>query len=826
MRALGSQLCRSGRKWLLLVLGMALIAGNAPAADAAAADSAPAAVSGTDAGLEEVIVSAEKRESTVQKTAISMTAVSGDQLAEQGNKTVEDLIGNVPGVAIRTAGPGQTEYEMRGLGSSGGSTATVGFYLDETPLSASAVSLNGRTVIDPDLFDLNRAEVLRGPQGTLYGAGSMGGTIKLVTNPPKLGTFEGAVSADASRTTGGGTNGGGNLMLNFPIGERAALRVVGTAKYISGWIDRKVVPDFPFPTNFGPCGPFYFCDRGDVADATVSKNIKGSNQERFASARATLLLKPVDELSITGTLMYQRIDTDGYNNYQAPPGNQAIYQPYDIQEPYYDSFKLASLKVSYDMPFAQLTSATSYWKRDVIQTTDSTEAIQNIFNLTTFIPNLYQEEDPTTQISEELRLTSSGDGAFQWVGGIFVTDLHSGYITTNQNVAIASATACLQPYSGGNCPADQTYNPNAGAVDANGVSLTNPQGIIFDDNNPNITKQQAIFGEISYKVTSELKVTAGLRFFKFDVSNNSNQRGLGTANGNAIPTIQSASGNGTGVLPKLNLSYTPSPDLTVYGTISKGSRPGGVNLPIPISDTSYYYCGGPDEVHPSGSGASYLTSQPAYYGPDNIWSAELGEKAKFADRRISVNADIFYVKWTDLQQLVVLSCGYPYNTNVGNAKSYGPELEISAKVVEGLTVDLTGAYTQAFISDPKQTPGLPISPGTRITNIPKYTAGLSLDYTTLVSGDYRFSARLSDSYVGPTEDVAYYRLTLPSYSLLDFRTGIGKDTWVVELYGNNLANKHAALTIDNTVFAWQQPTITRVSTNQPRTIGVEAHYKF
>ncbi|MDP9083277.1 MAG: TonB-dependent receptor plug domain-containing protein [Pseudomonadota bacterium] len=409
---------------------------SAPALAASPADTS---------GLDEIIVTAEKRDSTVQATPIAMTALSSTDLMQENITSVIDLVGTVPGLSIRTAGPGQTEYEMRGLGSSGGSTATVGFYVDETPLAASAVALNGRTVIDADLFDLNHTEVLRGPQGTLYGGGSMGGTIKLVTNPPKLKTFEGAASVDASQTTGGSTNGGGSLMLNFPLGDIAALRVVTTDKYISGWVDRKVIAagQFPFPTNYGPCGPFYYCNRGDVAAAPVAKDIKGSNLERFAAARASLLLQPTDALSVTTTLMYQRIDADGYNNYQSPPGNQAIYQPYDIKEPYYDSFKMASLKISYDMDFANLTSATSYWKRDVFQSTDSTEAIQNIFNLTTFIPNLYTEEDPTTQFSEELRLTSRGAGDFQWVGGVFFSNLHSGYITTNQNVAIASAVACV-----------------------------------------------------------------------------------------------------------------------------------------------------------------------------------------------------------------------------------------------------------------------------------------------------------------------------------------------------------------------------------------------
>ncbi len=198
-------------------------------------------------------MTAEKRESTVQATAISLTALSAGDLLQQNIATPEDLVGKVPGISLRTSGPGQTEYEARGLSAGGGAAATVGFYLDETPISASAIALNGRTVIDADLFDLNNVEVLRGPQGTLYGSGSMGGTIKLVTNPPKLGAFEGATDTSVSQTTHGSTNGSGSLMLNIPLGDIAALRTVTTAKYISGWIDRIVAPpgEFPPPTNPG-----------------------------------------------------------------------------------------------------------------------------------------------------------------------------------------------------------------------------------------------------------------------------------------------------------------------------------------------------------------------------------------------------------------------------------------------------------------------------------------------------------------------------------------------------------------------------------------------
>jgi iron complex outermembrane receptor protein len=782
---------------------------------------AASAGSGENAGLEEIVVTAEKRESTVQATPIAMTALSAGDLTGENITSIQDLVGAIPGISLRTAGPGQTEYEMRGLASSGGSVATVGFYIDETPLSASAVALNGRTVIDADLFDLNRTEILRGPQGTLYGAGSMGGTIKLVTNPPKLHELEGSAYVDASQTTGASTNGRGSLMLNIPIGDIASLRFVTTGKYISGWIHRYVVApgQFPFPTNFGNCGAaiVYYCTRGDVQDAPVAKDISNSNIERFISSRASLLVQPTDALSITGNFMYQRIDADGYNNYQAPPNNEAIYQPYDIKEPYYDSFHMFSLKVSYDMSFANLTSASSYWKREVYQSTDSTEALQNIFNYTAFVPNLYEDNDTTWQLAQELRLTSRGDGDLQWVGGLYYSNLHSGYITKNQTVGFVSTQYC--PYGAGpvagHCP---TTDQNTYGV----VAGPNPEGIMFNDNNPNILKQKAIFGEASYKLTPTLKLTTGLRFYKFNISNQANQRGLGTASGDATPTIDSASGTNTSLLPKVNLSYEPTSDLTVYSTLSKGSRPGGVNLPIPLvpfSQGAFYFCG-------AGTGPSYLTSQPSYYAPDNIWSIEVGEKARFADRRFSVNADVYYVKWHNIQQLVVLSCGYPYNTNVGDAKTYGPELEMAAKVTDALTVDLSAAYTQAYISAPKDTPGLPITSGTRVTSIPKYTGNLAVSYESMLGQDYKMTFRVSESYVGPVYDTAFFAETLGSYGLMDFRMGVGKEAWTASLFGTNLTNKHAGLTIDNTVFAWQQPTITRVSTNQPRTIGIAFETKF
>ncbi|MDB6156965.1 MAG: TonB-dependent receptor [Gammaproteobacteria bacterium] len=854
---------RGASRWLVAIVLPALcspaFADDATGPAAGASTTAPV----SEKDLAEVVVTAEKRESTVQETPISISALSAAQLQNENITSLEDLAGAVPGVSMRTAGPGQTEYEMRGLTSAGGSTATVGFYIDETPLSASAVALNGRTVIDPDLFDLNHVEVLRGPQGTLYGAGSMGGTIKLVTNKPKLGEFEAATDLNVSHTeSGGSVNGGGSGMVNVPLGDIAALRIVGTEKYISGWIDRVVIPNFPFPTDpYGSAGApsncvTYYCNRGDVQNATPSKIIHGSNLERFASARAILLVKPNDQLSVTTTLMYQRIDAAGYNNYQATgtspapyPTHPGIYQPYDQPEPYYDQFKLASMTLVYDFGPASVTLTPAYWQRFVRQTTDSTEALQNINNLTTFIQSLYSETDPTTQDSIELRLASNGTGPWQWQGGVYGADLHSGYITHNQNLPFATALTCGYPTStspvvGGSCPASQQYNPNSVLryPDANlppyaSGEAANPNGIVFNDNNPNIMKQYAVFGEASYKLLDDLKLTAGIRYFKYTIENHADQAGLGTAAANQDHTLLNVHQSGSAVLPKLNLSYTPTPDLTVYGTVAKGARPGGVNLPIPIptiqqleANPGAYNCNVPlanqlDPTLPAPPGA-YVSKQPSY-GPDEVWSYELGEKSRFDDRRFTFDADVYYIKWSKIQQVVSLTCGYPFNTNAGNARAYGPEVETSMRVTDGLTLSVSGAYTKAQINDPSaaaQAAGF--TPGIKIINVPEYTAVAALDYQQPINDKLAAVFHLSSSLIGPIEDQAYYREKLPSHNLVDLKAGVVARQWAAYITATNLTNKLAALTIDNTVFAWQQPTITRVSTNQPRTIGIDVTCKF
>ena len=253
----------------------------------------------TAPALDEIVVTASKRVSTVQDTPISITAVSGGDLLARGVASLAALAQGTPGVSLKSEGPSQTEIEMRGMTSSGGNSATVGFYLDDIPLAGPASAQNGHVVIDPDLYDLNRIEILRGPQGTLFGSGSMGGTVRLISNQPNLSQFQSSARSVLSGTDGGGFNHKDNLMVNLPlIDDTLALRVVGTENYTSGWIDRIVADPFPL-VGGNPAGTV----RGNVQDAPFTKQYPGSNAYQIYATRVTLLWRPTEGLSITPSIL-------------------------------------------------------------------------------------------------------------------------------------------------------------------------------------------------------------------------------------------------------------------------------------------------------------------------------------------------------------------------------------------------------------------------------------------------------------------------------------------------------------------------------------------
>jgi iron complex outermembrane receptor protein len=768
-------------------------------------------------GLAEVVVTAERVKSTVQDTPISLSAVSGDQLAASGITSIEEITKNVPGLSMRSAGPGLTEYEARGLASNGGAAPTVGFYLDEIPLSPPALSQSGKVVIDPSLYDVERVEILRGPQGTLYGSGSMGGTVKVVTNQPRLGLFEGSVQGNLSQTQGGGGNWGGNFMVNLPVGDKLALRIVGSDTYRSGWIDQVNLGAASFPLTLGV--PTF----GNLTAVTPVSVIRKANDERTWGGRATLLFKASDALSITAMAFKQSTALGGYDlldsqvtGPQPAPVYTAHYGAFPFRESVHDDIQIFSLTINANLGFADLTSATSYFDRLGWQTEDASESIYYTnAGGTPFVAVPYSEVDPSRQFSQELRLSSHEEGDLRWVVGGFYSKLHSVWEEISNNAALVPG---YQP-------------PPAPQPSPQTVFDT---GSFFTSYNPYSVAQIAFFADGSYKIADHWKLAAGLRWYKYSSRQDEISWGFDGPNPDKVTAYQYPHHTITraadrGYNPRVNLSFEPTAEFTAYATAARGFRPGGANQILP-PPTASPFCALPG---------------PLAFGPDNVWNYEVGEKAKLLNNWLTINSDIYYIKWSGVQQVFTLLCGYQFYNNAGDGRAFGPELEVNAKLSEGWTLSLGAAYTDSKITHPSAdyltylTSQAVVAPGTNtycksaagcqapILNVAKESASVSLTYTTTLGSDYKLTARVSDSYTGPSTDVAfYYGFTLPSYSITNARLTLAHGDWSAHLFVDNLTNKQALISANNTSFQFNIPQLVRYSTNQPRTYGTQINYHF
>jgi outer membrane receptor protein involved in Fe transport len=700
---------------------------------------------------------------------------------------------------------------MRGMTSSGGNSATVGFYLDDIPLAGPASAQNGHVVIDPDLYDLNRIEILRGPQGTLFGSGSMGGTVRLITNQPNVSQFQSTAQSVLSGTDGGGFNHKDNLMVNLPlIDNTLAVRLVGSEDYTSGWIDRIVVDPFPLPGGT-PVGNV----RGDVLDAPVSKEYPGSNAYQIYAARATVLWKPADNISVTPSFFHETSTQNGISAYDSDPGTLAHYQPFDIAEPLTDSLTTYSLNLTVNFPGFDLTSNTARWTRDSTQVEEASEAFNNPLEFITLAANNGQpnpgfygptgsgpehgiEDDPSHQFSEEVRLSSTGGGRASWVAGLYYSDFYS-----------------LWTFNG--------TTPNYSAYEdlGTGVAATTPHW--FDAYSPTTLKQYAAFGDATYGVTDELKVDVGARVNHYDYRFSSCISGWGSGYGAAKP---SCSGliplSSTSFNPKINLTYTFSPDLMTYATVSTGFRPGGGDAVYPTTGSAW---GGAFQQQ------NYTgTKWPSTYEPDRVISYELGEKSRMLDRRLTVDASIYYEDWRHVQ-LEAYPNDWALNINGNYVTIYGFDFDVAADLGAGFKLELAAGYLYEWLEGG---PHWVITPVHKMPEVSPESGTLSLDYVKPLDSFYTFTARLENSYTGPRYSIYFsdpYEFTgtyrqMPGYDLVNVRAGLKfGEKYSATVFVDNLTNKHAQL---ESMFTENepQPDFTRIITNQPLTAGVDLTARF
>ncbi len=830
---------------IAMAIGLAL-------AESAHAQAQAQAQAGNPSGdqLQEVIVTAEKRTSTVQDTGASITAVSSEEIADRGIVDFNSLATSVPGIAMRTSGPGQTEFEMRGLNSAGGNTSQVGFYLDETPLSSPASAQLGKEEIDPTLYDLQRVEVLRGPQGTLYGSSSMGGTVKLVPNPPQLGAFAASGEVDTGYTGSGGSfNQKVNGMVNLPIGDDLAIRFVGSEISDSGWIKRIVFQDglpvdlgvYPSPTLARPPNFYTY---------PVLEQINGANTTTIDSARVSLLWKPMDELSITPMLMYQltrqgaadAVDVNGNPTHPTVPDTLAHWEPFDSPEPQEDKFTLGSLKVEYQAQAFSLTSATAMWGRNTLVSQDSTEENNDAFGFPNYdagtgagggpfgigpsgpAPNgpSVTEKDYTRQISEELRATSTGSGPLQWILGYFYQDLYSEW--------------------------DEWALAPQGSPTFVALGIP-PTTNLYVDVQPQTIVQNAEFGELSWQFTPDLKGTVGLRHYHYSLSQTNEEYGIFTVNEGLFnepntPYYTGASNTASGTDPKFDLSWKVDPDVLLYATIAKGFRLGGANQPIPTAEP------GPGGI-PVGPlqgnecalqakvlltaacSSNILLAAPATFSSDSVWNYEIGEKSELLDKHLILNVSAYYERWTNPQVATNLA-GYGITVNGADARIYGFEAEMQALLSREWTLGVNVGYTNAQFTADSSISGYPS--GYSVPDIPDVTASATLRWKHPLTNDVSLVGTLEGDYVGTRTDAPYgetitllnineYLLHLPAYGFLNARLGFAGNQWTASLYVNNLTNKEALLDPQPQIDI-QTNAFVRYLVNRPITAGLDFTYKY
>jgi outer membrane receptor protein involved in Fe transport len=716
----------------------------------------PAAYAQTaDAGseLNEIVVTATKRSESIQTVGLSMTAFDSASLESKGVVSFVDYASAVPNLSFSASGDGALaarSVALRGIQGRG----TTGMYIDDTPIIDS---------LDPRVLDIDRIEVLRGPQGTLYGARSMGGTIRLITKQPDFKEMSGEAHGNVSTTSHGGTNYLIDGGLNLPLSDKVAMRVSAFDQNDDGIFDRAFGPRTAPPTS-------------------VRKNV---DRSETYGGQIALRWEPIEGLSVTPRVMYERTTLDGFPYADQRVDNFVQRQVFDLREGGHDKWTLSSLTINYQASYGTFTSSTSYFDRTTFEHEDSTDVLQLYLGFPDAIPGPITLMRGLTRFAQEARFASSFAGPLQIVSGVF--------------------------YSDGKVPRDYEWT-GVGLADA-GVGAPSDLALAFIDERK--TTELAFFGEASYQVLPKLKATLGLRYFKNETTFSQNTDGFFYGGPLAVSEPKTSE---DGITPKYLLEYQATPDILLYTSASKGFRIGGNNITLPTGP------GGCDED----LAAIGLTNEEIrVFKSDTLWDYDIGLKSTFANRRVTLNVAAFRIDWKNIQQSIALpNCGYGYTGNSGKARSKGFELALSARPVEQLTFGLNAGYTDAHITE--EGPGSPQAVGSNVYQVPDWTGSLNIEYAAPMYGDYEGFARTDYSYTGSSLSANNDPINgreRDAYRLLDARLGVRKGAYEVALFGKNLTNEHANLA-DNISIGAEYPGRPRLVVNRPRTIGVEVRARF
>ncbi len=801
--------------------------------------------------LEEVVVTATRRSERLQDVPISVSAFSQEKLDAQGLHSIDDLTRLAPGVAFQRNGMSSagnyndegSDINIRGVDSTAG-TSTTGIYIDDTPIQTRHIGF-GSINAYPVLFDLDHVEVLRGPQGTLFGAGAEGGVVRFIAPEPNLKDWSAYVRGDAGVTDGGSPSYEGGAAFGAPIiDDVLAFRVSVSFRRDGGWVDRSgytLSPPGATATVSGALTPTPVPD-GDITSPNA-------NWQETTTARLALKWKVNDVLEISPSVYYQRLQINDTSAYWLPlsqPSNNVYLNGNALTNPSEDPFTLTALKIKWDLGFAQFFSNTSYYNRNQQGTSDYTQYLRATWASFYELANTFPEhgdkgyatfQDTQRNFYQEFRLASSDPNArIVWSTGLFYSHLKENVPESIFDPTLDSqVTNYTTAVYGSPSPVCSPAQPCPGGLIFNG-----PVDQVID-------KQIAIFGDVNFKITDTFKATVGLRLSKLDYSGSVWQTGpfLGTT------LVQQSSNSEKPVTPKAVLSWQPDRDNLLYVSGSKGFRPGGPNI-------------GVGDICSGSLGALGISQVPGKFSSDSLWSYEIGGKNTFLDHRLQVNTSLFYIDWRNIQQNVYLpSCGEQFTANLGKARSEGGEIEVLYKPLETLTLDLTAAYTDARLTKTScagsltlegdacaggGTTAAPIaSDGDALLGAPwSFTA--SAEYhlpewqgrTPYVRVDYQYQTAQRSLLQGQDSRNALYDPTIPGLPVihdLSLRAGLRFSGMDFSVYANNVTNTHPQEFLSRDIAVTPPPGSPYSDADQtdklyfgrgvrPRTIGVTATYRY